>query len=129
MRSSWFHLFIVYIPYRIYESYDYVCGLMTGLFAWMSPVCLVSCLFLAPPAERQRCFTKCRFVGPSSGINFSLKTLISQKVSDNCVLLISFLESCSCELGPIIIRYHFMGARRMNVCNVTVRTPTTVSST
>ena len=77
-----------------------------------------SYLFLAPPAERQRSFSNAdssvcrRRPSSSSVVNFSIKSLISQKLADNffSFLAYSFLmprshihrapHDCSCPVLP-----------------------------
>ena len=72
----------------------------------------MSCLFrvaeqfLAPPAERQRSFSNAdssvvrrpSSVRPSSVVNFSIKSLISQKLSDN---FFSFLACSFLRMVPM----------------------------
>ena len=60
--------------------------------------------FLAPPAERQRSFSNAdssvvvRRRRPSSVVNFSIKSLISQKLSDN---FFSFLACSFLRMVPM----------------------------
>ena len=63
-RNTWFHSLCVhdfthslYMNYRICQSWDYVHGLMTGLFAWISltalswTFCIINKCFLQPLLE------------------------------------------------------------------------------
>ena len=76
---------------------------MLHIIVWFGPNCLgKSTLFLAPPAERQRSFSNADSSvvrrRPSSVVNFSIKSLISQKLSDN---FFSFLACSFLRMVPM----------------------------
>ena len=87
----------------------------------------VDFLFLAPPAERQRSFSNADSSvvrrGPSvvrpSVVNFSIESLISQKLSDN---FFSFLACSFLRMVPIhsrnmdlVAKCHFERSERSNL--------------